>query len=128
MAQLTACKFADHLPLHRLERILARHGVKLSRSTMCDWMAHVASMFRPVVDLMLGTLPAEFLQRQRQRPDPRRVRLRAGGRGLLNHRQLGRAARRQPFRPEGRDDEQCSDGNRRGLRKDEPKTQHGKGG
>jgi transposase len=52
LAQLTACKYADHLPLHRLERILARHGVKLSRSTMCDWMAHVAGMFRPVVDLM----------------------------------------------------------------------------
>jgi transposase len=52
LAQLTACKFADHLPLHRLERILARYGVKLSRSTMCDWMAHVAGMFRPVVDLM----------------------------------------------------------------------------
>jgi transposase len=52
LAQLTACKYADHLPLHRLERILARYGVDLSRSTMCDWMAHVASMFRPVVDLM----------------------------------------------------------------------------
>lgn len=52
LAQLAACKYADHLPLHRLERILARHGVQLSRSTMCDWMAHVAGMFRPVVDLM----------------------------------------------------------------------------
>jgi transposase len=52
LAQLTACKYADHLPLHRLERILGRHGVKLSRSTMCDWMAHVANLFQPVVDLM----------------------------------------------------------------------------
>jgi transposase len=52
LAQLMACKYADHLPLYRLERILGRHGVDLARSTMCAWMAHVASMFRPIVDLM----------------------------------------------------------------------------
>jgi transposase len=52
LAQVVACKYADHLPLHRLERILARHGVDLCRSTLCDWMAHVATMFRPVVDVM----------------------------------------------------------------------------
>src|SRR5262245_42337815 len=52
LAQIAASKYADHLPLHRLERILGRHGIELSRSTMCAWMAHVAEMFRPVVDLM----------------------------------------------------------------------------
>jgi transposase len=52
LAQITASKYADHLPLHRLERILGRYGIELSRSTMCDWMAHVAGMLRPVVDLM----------------------------------------------------------------------------
>lgn len=55
LAQIAASKYADHLPLHRLERILARHGIRLSRSTMCDWMAHVAGMLQPVVGLM-GTL------------------------------------------------------------------------
>jgi transposase len=52
LAQLTACKYADHLPLHRLERILGRYGVELARSTMCDWMAHVARMLKPAVALM----------------------------------------------------------------------------
>jgi transposase len=52
LAQITASKYADHQPLHRLERILGRHGIELSRSTMCGWMAHVAELFRPVVDLM----------------------------------------------------------------------------
>jgi transposase len=52
LAHVTACKYADHLPLHRLERIMSRHGIDLSRSTMCDWMAHVASVLRPVVELM----------------------------------------------------------------------------
>jgi transposase len=49
LAQIAASKYADHLPLHRLERILGRHGVDIARSTMCGWMAHVAAMFRPVV-------------------------------------------------------------------------------
>jgi transposase len=52
LAQLAASKYADHLPLHRLERILGRYGIALSRSTMCDWMAHVARLLHPVVDLM----------------------------------------------------------------------------
>ena len=52
LAHIAASKYADHLPLHRLERILSRHGVDLSRQTMCDWMAHVATRLRPVVDLM----------------------------------------------------------------------------
>jgi transposase len=52
LAQIAASKYDDHLPLHRLERILRRHGVNIARSTMCGWMAHVADMFRPVVNLM----------------------------------------------------------------------------
>jgi transposase len=52
LAQITASKYADHLPLHRLERILGRHGIELSRSTMCGWMASVAEMLDPVVKLM----------------------------------------------------------------------------
>jgi len=52
LAHIVASKYADHLPLHRLERILGRHGIELSRKTMCDWMAHVAAVTRPLVDLM----------------------------------------------------------------------------
>jgi transposase len=52
LAQIAASKYADHLPLHRLERILGRHGIELARSTMCGWMAHVADLFRPVVEHM----------------------------------------------------------------------------
>jgi len=52
LAHIAACKYADHLPLYRLERILGRHGIDLARSTMCDWMAHVAGMLQPLVDVM----------------------------------------------------------------------------
>jgi transposase len=52
LAHIAASKYADHLPLHRLERILSRHGIELSRKTMCDWMAHVARMLSPLTDRM----------------------------------------------------------------------------
>ena len=52
LAQIVASKYADHLPLHRLERILGRHGIDLARTTMCGWMADVAEVFRPLVDAM----------------------------------------------------------------------------
>ena len=35
MAYVATSKLADHLPLYRLERIFARQGVEISRSTMC---------------------------------------------------------------------------------------------
>jgi transposase len=36
-------KYADHLPLYRQEQIFkVRHGVELSRKTMCDWVWSIA--------------------------------------------------------------------------------------
>jgi transposase len=52
LAQIITAKFADHLPLHRLEGILARHGVELSRSTMCDWLAGCADVLWPIYERM----------------------------------------------------------------------------
>ena len=44
-------KFADHLPLYRLEDILTRHGVHLSRSTLCDWVRNAADLLGPLAEL-----------------------------------------------------------------------------
>ena len=52
LAHLLTCKYADHLPLHRLQGIVARSGVWLSRSTLCDWMASAAALLGPLVALM----------------------------------------------------------------------------
>jgi transposase len=52
LAHLLTCKYADHLPLHRLEGIVGRSGVRLSRSTLCDWMASAATLLGPLVALM----------------------------------------------------------------------------
>jgi transposase len=52
LAHLITCKYADHLPLHRLEGIVARSGVTLCRSTLCDWMASAAALLGPLMTLM----------------------------------------------------------------------------
>ncbi len=52
LAQVVVSKYADHLPLHRQEDIFARHGVELSRKTMCDWVQASARLVEPVVNLM----------------------------------------------------------------------------
>jgi transposase len=43
-------KLADHLPLYRLEDILTRHGVFLSRSTLCDWVRNAALVLEPLAE------------------------------------------------------------------------------
>jgi transposase len=52
LAHVLTSKYADHLPLNRLEGIFARHGVELSRSTMCDWVGAGAELLKPLVDVM----------------------------------------------------------------------------
>ena len=51
IAYVLVSKFADHLPLYRLEDILTRHGVHLSRSTLCDWVRNAADLLEPLADL-----------------------------------------------------------------------------
>lgn len=52
LAYVMVSKYGDHLPLHRLESILQRHGIQIARSTMCDWAAQCADVLRPLHDLM----------------------------------------------------------------------------
>jgi transposase len=54
LAHLIVSKFCDHLPLYRSERILARFGVTLSRSTLCDWLARCAVLLTPLYQLLKG--------------------------------------------------------------------------
>jgi transposase len=52
LAHVAVSKYVDHLPLYRQEAMFRRHGVALSRSTMCDWMAVVAELWSPIVTAM----------------------------------------------------------------------------
>jgi len=52
LAHIITSKYADHLPLNRLEGILQRHGVDINVSTMCDWVAKCADLLEPLVKRM----------------------------------------------------------------------------
>ena len=52
LAHVITSKYCDHLPLNRQEQILARHGVDLSRKTLCDWALQSAAVLEPVVGAM----------------------------------------------------------------------------
>src|SRR5712691_6212227 len=43
LAHVVVSKYVDHLPLHRLEGIFAREGIDLARTTLCGWVADVAT-------------------------------------------------------------------------------------
>jgi transposase len=52
LAHLVSSKYADHLPLYRLEQIFARHGVQVTRRTLSEWNGAVADLLEPIVRIM----------------------------------------------------------------------------
>lgn len=58
LAHVAVSKYADHLPLHRLEGIFAREGVTLARSTLCDWIAAVADALAPISEQLRREITA----------------------------------------------------------------------
>ena len=50
LAQVAVSKYADHCPLHRQEVIFRRHGLELSRKTMCGWMRQTADLLAPLYE------------------------------------------------------------------------------
>jgi transposase len=58
LAYVIVSKYSDHLPLHRLERILERHDIDIARSTMCDWMRQSAEAIKPLHGLMIADVLA----------------------------------------------------------------------
>jgi transposase len=54
LAEVVVSKFAEHLPLYRFEEISSRHGLHLSRSTLCDWVGQVADLLQPLYELQKG--------------------------------------------------------------------------
>jgi len=77
LAQVVVNKYGDHQPLHRLEKILKRHGVELPRSTMCDWMAGCAAALAPLQERMRRLVRASAVIHTDDTPVP----VQARGRG-----------------------------------------------
>lgn len=77
LAHVIVSKFADHLPLHRQQAILARHGFPVSRSTTCDWLRACAGVLDPLYRAMLARVRASHAVHVDDTPvtllDPRRT-------------------------------------------------------
>ena len=58
LAHIIVSKYVDHLPLNRLERIFARQGVELSRSTMCGQLALAEEALAPLGEEIVTRLRA----------------------------------------------------------------------
>ena len=60
LAHVIVSKMVDHLPLHRQESILARHGWDVCRSTLCDHLQKCGELLTPLYDLMRQRLLRSF--------------------------------------------------------------------
>jgi transposase len=60
LAHLIVAKYCDHLPLYRLEGILARLGWEVSRSTLCDQVQACARVLTPLYQTMVERVKQSF--------------------------------------------------------------------
>ncbi|TDR30251.1 IS66 family transposase [Hydromonas duriensis] len=50
LAWVAIGKYADHLPLYRIEQMAAREGVILAKSTLCEWIGKIGVALQPLID------------------------------------------------------------------------------
>lgn len=56
LAWVIVGKYLDHLPLYRLERMAARDGVTLARSTLAEWVGRIGVALQPLADRLTALL------------------------------------------------------------------------
>lgn len=52
LSYIITSKYADGLPLYRLEKILKRHGHEVSRTNMAHWVIRLDDVLKPLINLM----------------------------------------------------------------------------
>jgi transposase len=63
LAYILTAKYADALPLYRLENILKRYGGAITRTTMANWIIRLDNVFKPLINLMREhQLQSDYLQ------------------------------------------------------------------
>jgi transposase len=93
LAYVLVSKCADHLPLHRLEGIVARQGVTLARSTLCGWVEACAKLLSALVEAMAkDALSAHCIAMDALEAAPRADRRSATACGLAVASHCGRTA------------------------------------
>ncbi len=61
LAFIVTSKFADYLPLYRLEDIFARQGFEISRATQAVWCGEVADLVEPLYERMAARVRASHV-------------------------------------------------------------------
>ena len=61
LAFIVTSKFADYLPLYRLEDIFTRQGFEIARATQSIWCGDVADLLQPLYQLMADRVRASHL-------------------------------------------------------------------
>ena len=56
LAWVAVSKYADHLPLYRIEQIAARQGTTLARSTLAEWVGKTGVAWQPLADRLADML------------------------------------------------------------------------
>lgn len=63
LAQIIIDKYTDHLPVHRQIQRFQREGIKLSSSTLTDWISATCSLLEPLYDVLCKqVLSSDYLQ------------------------------------------------------------------
>ncbi len=63
LSYILIAKYADALPLYRLEKILARYGGNISRTAMANWVIRLDDVFKPLINLLQEQqLSSDYLQ------------------------------------------------------------------
>ena len=63
LAYLLVAKYADSLPLYRLEQSLKRSGGHITRTTMAHWILRLEAVFKPLMNLLREhQLSSDYLQ------------------------------------------------------------------
>ena len=61
LAYLITSKYAEYLPLYRLEEVFARQGFAISRATQSVWCGDVADLLEPLYELMAERVRASHV-------------------------------------------------------------------
>lgn len=63
LAWLVVAKYADGLPLYRLETILGRYGGQITRTTLANWMIRLSVSLQPLLDrLEYHLMQCDYIQ------------------------------------------------------------------
>lgn len=60
LSAIAVAKYADGLPLYRIQDIFLRQGIDLTRGTMARWMIEVAKACQPILNILSDRLLSSF--------------------------------------------------------------------